>query len=102
MYYQVWTKEEFGETYTKVDCGDLPAAKREIDAAYKAGKDPILTVEVPYQLAFKVEEPGSGKSQRKDNDKKLETKEKEEPKSEASQGKTEADKGSGAKGKGQI
>lgn len=102
MYYQVWTKDDFGETYTKVDCGDLPAAKREIDAAYKAGKDPILTVEVPYSLAIKVEEPGSGKSQRKDNDKKPETKEKEASESEASQSKAAADKGSGTEGKGQV
>ena len=102
MNYQVWTKEEFGETYTKVDCGDLPAAKREIDLAYKNGKDPTLTVEVPYSLAIKVEAVGTEKPQRVGVPSKSETKEKEASKSEADQGKTEADKGPGTEGKGQV
>ena len=33
MNYQVWTKDEYQDLYTKVDCGDLPAAKREIEKA---------------------------------------------------------------------
>ena len=59
MDYQVWTKEEFGENYTKVDCGDLSAARREIDKAVRQGREPILTVEVPYELGIKVGEVGS-------------------------------------------
>jgi len=84
MDYQVWFKDEFGDTYTKVDCGDLAAAKREIDAAYKAGKDPILTVEVPYSLAIKVEDIGTEKPKRKVDKKEPVSIIKEEPKSEAS------------------
>jgi len=102
MDYQVWTKDEYEDKYTKVDCGDLPAAKREIDAAYKDGKDPILTVEVPYSLAIKIEEPGSGDSKRKVDAKKKETKEKEASGSEASQGKAAADKDPRAEGKGKV
>ena len=90
MDYQVWIEEEFGDTYKKVDCGDLAAAKREIDAAYKTGKDPMLTVEVPYSLAIKVEEPGSAKPKRKTEPKTPESKTEEEPKSEASQSETES------------
>jgi len=59
MDYQVWIKEEFDERYTKVDCGDLAAAKREIDGAVRAGGEPILTVEVPYELSIKTGEAGS-------------------------------------------
>lgn len=58
MDYQVWTKEEYGDNYTKVDCGDLAAAEREIDAAVRRGEEPILTVEVPYELSIKVSEVG--------------------------------------------
>jgi len=59
MDYQVWIKEEFDERYTKVDCGDLPAAKREIDKAVRAGREPILTLAIPYELSIKTGEPGS-------------------------------------------
>ena len=59
MDYQVWIKEEFGDTYKKVDCGDLAAAKREIDKAVRTGGEPILTVEVPYELSIKTGEAGS-------------------------------------------
>jgi len=59
MDYQVWIKEEFGDTYKKVDCGDLGAAKREIDKAVRTGGEPILTVEVPYELSIKTGEAGS-------------------------------------------
>jgi len=59
MDYQVWIKDEFGDNYTKVDCGDLAAAKREIDKAVRTGGEPILTVEVPYELSIKTGEAGS-------------------------------------------
>jgi len=92
MDYQVWIKDEFGDTFTKVDCGDLVAAKREVDQAVRKGGEPILTVEVPYSLAIKVEAVGIEKPQRKGDKKELETKVEEEPKSEASQSETEPDK----------
>ena len=59
MDYQVWTKEDYSDNYTKVDCGDLPAAKREIEKVVKAGREPILTLEVPYEYNIKVGEAGS-------------------------------------------
>ena len=59
MDYQVWIKDEYGDTWTKVDCGDLPAAKREIDIAYREGKAPLLTIEVPYELSIKIGEASS-------------------------------------------
>jgi len=59
MDYQVWTKEEYGDNYTKVDCGDLAAAKREIDKSVRIGREPMLTQEVPYELSIKVLEVGS-------------------------------------------
>ena len=59
MNYQVWTKEEYGDNWTKVDCGDLAAAKRVLDETVRAGREPLLTVEVPYELSIKVSEVGS-------------------------------------------
>jgi len=59
MDYQVWIKNEYDEGYTKVDCGDLGAAKREIDKAVRLGVEPILTIEIPYELNIKVSEVGS-------------------------------------------
>ena len=91
MDYQVWIKDEFGDTYTKVDCGDLAAAKREIDQAYKGGQEPILTVEVPYSLAIKVEDVGTEKPKRKVATKATETKAEEEPKRETAESKTQPD-----------
>ena len=96
MDYQVWIKDEFGDTYTKVDCGDLAAAKREVDMAYRAGKEPILTVEVPYSLAIKVEAVGTEKPKRKETVKEIEERLKEESKSEASQSEAGAGKSTGA------
>jgi len=100
MEYQVWTKDEFGETYTKVDCGDLVAAKREVDKAVRAGREPVLTVEVPYSLAIKVEAVGTEKPPHKETPKEPEHKREEEPKSEATQSTAAPGKGPGAESKG--
>lgn len=65
MDYQIWIKEEFGDTWSRVDAGDLGAAKREILVASKAGKEAILTVEVPFSLELKVGEPGGETKKRR-------------------------------------
>ena len=59
MDYQVWTRDEYQELYSKVDCGDMAAVKRELDKAVREGREPILTVEVPYELNIKISEVGS-------------------------------------------
>ena len=59
MDYQVWTKEEYGDLWKKVDCGDPAAVKRELDKAVRAGLEPLVTVEVPYELSIKLGEVGS-------------------------------------------
>ncbi len=97
MDYQVWTKEEFGDTYKKVDCGDLGAAKREIDKAVRAGQEPILTQEVPYSLGIKIGEPGTEKPKRRETVAQTEQRLKEEAKSEASQGEAKPDQSTGTK-----
>jgi len=97
MDYQVWSKAEFGDDYKRVDCGDLAAAKREIDQAVRKGGEPILTVEVPYSLAIKVEAVGTEKPQRKVAAKELETKVEEASKSEANPGKAEPGESTGTK-----
>jgi len=96
MDYQVWIKDEYGDTWTKVDCGDLPAAKRELDKAVRAGREPILTQELPYELSIKVGEPGTETPKLKVVKKEPETKVEEAPKDEADQGKAEPDKDTGA------
>ena len=96
MDYQVWIKDEFGDTYSKVDCGDLGAAKREVEAAVRKGGAPILTVEVPYSLVIKVEDVGTEKPKRRVETKQTEETEKEAAKSEADQSETGADQSTGA------
>jgi len=91
MNYQVWNKEEFDESYKKIDCADLEAARREIDAAVRLGKEPTLTVEVPYTLSIKIEAVGTEKPQRKAAIKESDTKSKEAAKSEVGQGETGSD-----------
>ena len=91
MDYQVWIKDEYTDQYTKVDCGDLAAARREIDNAVRGGQEPILTVEVPYSLAIKVEDVGAEKPKPKTEKKTPETKVEEGAKSEAAEDKAKPD-----------
>ena len=74
MEYQVWIYNEY-TGYTKKDCGDLPAAQREIMLALKEGNEPLLTVSVPFDVSIKVKEDKIG---------------------EAIKGKAKPDKGAGA------
>ena len=55
MDYQVWTKDEY-TGWEKVDCGDAAAVQREIEKAIRAGLEPLVTVEVPYDLNIKLKE----------------------------------------------
>lgn len=59
--YQVWTKEEYAEGWSKVDCGDLQAVQREILKAVKDGKDPLITMEIPFDISIKIKEAEIGK-----------------------------------------
>ena len=56
MDYQVWIKDDYQDVYTKVDCGDIEAARREIETAIRAGKNPLLTNQVPYAVGITFEE----------------------------------------------
>lgn len=80
MEYQVWTKDEY-TGWDKKDCGDLAAAQREILEAMKQGKEPLLTVEVPYNFNIKIMEGSIG---------------------EVKKGKTKPGKGPGVEGDGQV
>lgn len=55
MGYQVWTKEEFAG-WTRKDCESLPDAQAELLAALKRGAEPLLTVEVPFDVNIKIKE----------------------------------------------
>ena len=102
MDYQVWTKDEYGDIYTKVDCGDLAAARRELDKAVRAGREPILTQELPYELSIKVGEPGPGVSKARVEKQKAEKIEKEVTESEADQSEAEPDKGPGPESPSEV
>ena len=80
MDYQVWTHDEY-EGWKKVDCGDLPAAQREILKALTSGKEPLLTVEVPYDFNVKIKEDKIG---------------------EITESKAKPDKGPGTEGEGEV
>ena len=60
--YQVWTKEEYVEGWSKVACGDLSAVQREILKAVKEGKDPLMTMEIPFDISIKIKEAEIGKA----------------------------------------
>lgn len=95
MDYQVWIKDLTYDMYIKVDCGDLAAAKRLIDEAVRKGGEPILTVEVPYSLAIKVEEPGAEKPPKAKLTKKILKLQQEEKGNETNQSETEPGESSG-------
>lgn len=94
MEYQVWIKDEYGEGFTKVDCGDLPAAKRELDLAVRTGREPILTQELPYELSIKVGELGAEVPKVIVNKRVALVKVEEDAKSEATKGGPEGDQSS--------
>ena len=55
MRYQVWTKDDYQAWQIK-DCLDLAAAQTEILGALKKGKEPLLTVAVPFGVSIIIEE----------------------------------------------
>lgn len=59
MNYQLWTKNEY-EGWSKVDCEDVPAVHREIEKAIRAGKEPLVTMEVSYDINIKLKEVLNG------------------------------------------
>ena len=97
MNYQVWSKDEFGDTYNRVECEDIDTARRAIDKVVRTGGSPILTVEVPYSLAIKIEAVGSEKPAPRVDPRTKFKPEKEDPKSEADQSEAGSGDGSGVK-----
>ena len=61
MGYQVWTKDEY-EAWKRTDCEDLPAAQVQILAALKAGREPLLTVEIPFEVKVEIKEAAPTKT----------------------------------------
>jgi len=80
MSYQVWTKDEF-EGWKRKDCEDLTAAQAELLAALKRGAEPLLTVEIPFDVNIKI---------------------KEEKISEVPKAQAKPDKGPGVESKGEV
>ena len=78
--YQVWTKDEF-EGWKRKDCDDLAVAQAELLAALKRGAEPLLTIEVPFDVNIKIKEDKIG---------------------EVPKGKAKSDKGPGVEGKGEV
>lgn len=82
MDYIILVKEEFGDLWAKKDAGDVAAARREVLAAEKTGRQTILAVEVPFEVQLKIGEPG-GESNRKLSAKKPPSSEKVEEAAES-------------------
>lgn len=80
MNYQVWTKDEF-EGWKREDCADIQEVQKAIFKALTSGKDPLVTVEVPFDVNIKI---------------------KEDKIDEVTPRKTKDDKGPGVKGKGPV
>ena len=102
MNYQVWSKDEFGDTYNRVECEDIDTARRAIDKVVRTGGSPILTVEVPYSLAIKIEAVGSEKPTPTVDPRTKFKPDKEESKSEADQSETRPGESTGVKSSGQV
>ena len=58
--YQVWTKGDEYSGWAKKDCPDLPTALAELLAFVKAGKEPVLTEEVKYEVGVRIKEGDLG------------------------------------------
>lgn len=56
MQYQVWTKEDYGDVYKRTDCPNLDTVMAAIDKAVRTGGQPLVTVEVPYEVEIKIAE----------------------------------------------
>lgn len=80
MSYQVWTNVEF-EGWKRKDCESLIEAQGELLAALKRGAEPLLTVEVPFDVNIKIKEDKIG---------------------EVTKSKAKPDKGPGAESKGEV
>jgi len=63
MEYLVWIPDEF-EGWKYVECEDLKTAQAEILKGLMAGKEPLLTVAVPYDFNIKVKEDKIGETQK--------------------------------------
>jgi len=61
MNYQVWTKDEY-EGWKRVDCDGLEAVRAAVLVAIKGGKDPLVTVEVPFEVSIKIKEGEIGEA----------------------------------------
>ena len=79
--YQVWTKGDEYSGWARKDCPDLKTAMAELLAAIKAGKEPVLTEQVNYEVGIRVKEGKLG---------------------EAAKSEAEPDQGAGGKGHGKV
>lgn len=58
MNYIILTKDEFSDMWRRQDAGDKGAAKRLLLEELTTGRQPILAIEVPFDLQLNVGEPG--------------------------------------------
>ena len=59
MDYQIWSPEDYSDNWRRQDAEGLAAAERVIRSELQLGHEPVLTVEVPFQVQLKVGEPGA-------------------------------------------
>ena len=55
--YQVWTKDEFGDTWHLIECKDKGEVKEEILAATKVGHEVLVSVPMEFSIDVKIKEP---------------------------------------------
>ncbi len=90
MDYIIWTKVGFGDQWERKDTGDKGAVKRLILDELTQGREPILTIKVPFDLQLNVGEPGAEvKNTRKAKETPEEKAKREEAELEADKDKTE-------------
>lgn len=101
--YQVWTKGDEYQGWARKDCPELQAALDEVLVAIKAGKEPLLTVEVMYEVGINVKEGKPEKELSAKEKFKIGIKEsKKEAKSEAKESEAESNKVAGGESHSEV
>lgn len=96
MQYCIWTQDEYAKTWTLQTAGDKAAVKRMLLEELKQGRQPILTVEVPFSLQLEVGDAAKElKKAERDPEPPPEEPKKEDPENEADQDPPEQDKDTG-------
>jgi len=101
--YQVWIKEEFGDTWKLAPCVDLSSVKDQVLEALKHNADYLVTQDMEVTVEVKVTEvPAIPEFPRAPREPKIRRERKKEDKDEAAESGSPEDPGTGGEGNGPV